>query len=262
VNLLYFGSSGRQLFGAYHFPPASVAGRGAALLCPPWGQEYLVSHRIFRRLAVRLSESGYHVLRFDYFGTGDSAGERDEGDLSSWLDDAETAADELRDMSGVSSIATFGIRLGAVAAWQLAASRSDVHTTVLWDPVVNGASYVRELHSAQAETDRWSLTPITRQQSPHATQDLLGFPLSMAMRASIEAISPLVTFQTPTKAHVKRFYSDELPGQSELHNALHAAGTPFHAETIRGQTPWREDEAIGAGVMPVLVLERMVEILR
>lgn len=262
MNLLYFGSSGRQLFGAYHAPPANVAGRGAALLCPPWGLEYLVSHRIFRRLAVRLSESGYHVLRFDYYGTGDSAGEREEGDLTSWQEDADIAADELRDMSGFASIATFGIRLGAVIAWRLATARSDVHTTVLWDPVIDGDAYVRELNAAQMETDRWLLTPpIHRPQSSSRTQDLLGYPLTTAMRRSITRIVPEI-FAERTPAHVKLFYSDELPGHEAMQHTLHAAGTPFHAETIRGQTPWREDEAIGAGRLPVLVLERMVEILR
>jgi uncharacterized protein len=261
VNLLYFGASGRQLFGAYHLPRASVPVRGAALLCPPWGQEYLVSHRIFRRLAVRLSESGYHVLRFDYYGTGDAAGERDEGDLDSWLEDAGTAAEELRDMSGFSTIASFGVRLGAAVAWRLATTRADVHTTVLWDPVVYGHAYMKELYQAQKEVDRLLVTPIRRQQAADGSLDMLGFPLTRGLRASIEAITPKL-YSAPTRAQVKLFYSDTSPQQAELQNALHAAGTPFHAETVRGQTPWREDEAVGARGMPVLVLERMVEILR
>jgi uncharacterized protein len=261
VNLLFFGSASRQLFGAYHTPPTTVEGRGAALLCPPWGQEYLVSHRILRRLAVRLSESGYHVLRFDYYGTGDSAGAREEGDLDTWQEDAEVALDELRDMSGFATAATFGIRLGAVVAWRLASTRTDVHTTVLWDPVVDGREYVRELEAAQAETDRWSLTRAQRAVVAGRDQDLLGFPLTVGMRASIEAVGPDM-FSQPTKAHVKLFYSDARPTQESLHDALHAEGTPFHSEIIPGQTPWREDESIGAGGLPVLVLERMVEILR
>ncbi len=261
MNLQFFGSSSRQLFGAYRPPANGLPSRGAALLCPPWGQEYLVSHRIFRRLAVRLSESGYHVLRFDYYGTGDSAGEREEGDLQSWLGDALVALEELRDISGCQTVATFGIRLGAIVAWQLACTRSDVHSTVLWDPVVDGSEYVRELVKAQAEVDRWLLTPVRHESSPDRAQDLLGFPLTVAMRRSIEAVTPDI-FLHRTAAHVKLFYSDALPGQEKSHDAFHAAGTPFHAETIRGQTPWREDESIGAGGLPVLVLERMVEILR
>lgn len=261
MNLFFFGSSGRQLFGAHHAPPATAHARGAVLLCPPWGLEYLVSHRIFRRLAVRLSEAGYHVLRFDYYGTGDSAGERDEGDLTAWEADANVAADELSDISGIATIATIGVRLGGAVAWRLATTRVDVHTTLLWDPIVHGTSYLREMEAAQSEIDRWLVVPVARRHPGDSTQDLLGFPMPPAMRATIEAISP-ATFQTPTRAHVKVFNSDESPGSADLYSALRAAGTPFHAETIRGQTPWREDEAIGASGLPVLVLERMVAVLR
>ena len=261
MNLLFFGATGRQLFGAFHAPPASVAARGAALLCPPWGPEYLVSHRIFRRLAVRLSESGYHVLRFDYYGTGDSAGASTDGDLDSWQSDAKVALEELRDMSGFSSVATFGIRLGAVVAWRLAVTQRNIHTAVLWDPITDGGRYVRELEAAQADINRWSLMPVRPETGVRQDPTLLGFPMTSRMRSSIEAVGADM-FSQPTKAHVKIFFSDANPAQGSLHDALHAAGTPFHSEIIPGQTPWRDDESIGAGGLPVLVLERMVEILR
>ena len=261
MNLLFFGSSSRQLFGAYHTPPSDVSSRGAAVLCPPWGSEYLVSHRIFRRLAVRLSDSGYHVLRFDYYGTGDSAGERQEGDLTSWYADAAQAVDELRDMSGQAEVAAFGIRLGAVIAWRLALTRADVHTVVMWDPVVNGADYVSELITTQVEIDRASLSPRGTRPTSSGAVELLGFPLTQTMRRSIEAITD-AEFQQPTKAQVKVFYSYQPSGPERLHGALGLAGTSFHLETMLGQTPWREDETIGAGGLPFVVLERMVEMLR
>ena len=261
MNLLFFGDSGRQLFGAYHVPPTGVTTRGGAVLCPPWGPEYLVSHRTLRRLAVLLSESGYHVLRFDYYGTGDSAGTRDEGDLSSWHADASLAVDELRDMSGCATVASFGIRLGAVVGWRLAATRSDVHTVVMWDPIVNGADYVKSMVAAQLDIDRWSVSPRRPPASSDGVLDVLGFPLTPSMRQSIEAVGP-AEFRQPTGAKVKLFYSDVLPGRDCLHGALDDAGTGYDAATMPGQTPWREDDAVGAGGLPFLVLERMVESLR
>ena len=261
MNLLFFGRTGRQLFGAYHAPTPGVAVRGAAVLCPPWGPEYLVTHRILRRLAMRLNESGYHVLRFDYYGTGDSAGEREDGDLSSWYDDATLAVDELRDMSGCATVASFGIRLGAVIAWRLAAMRADVHATVLWDPVVRGEGYLRELVAAQLESDRWSLSRKRWRPSPDRAIDLLGFPLTPSMRQSIEGVSP-AEFRRPTQAQVKLFYSDTLPVHEELHAALRSGKSSFDVETLPGQTPWRADETIGSGGLPFLVLRRMVESLQ
>lgn len=258
MNLLYFGSSRRQLFGAYHAP--TVAGRGAAVLCPPWGAEYLVAHRVLRRLAERLSERGYHALRFDYYGTGDSGGDRDEGDLASWGEDAAAAVDELRDMSGFPTVAAFGIRLGAVVAWRLAQRRDDVHTVVMWDPVANGNAYVQELLSAQAESDRWSISPRRPRHRDDDPLHVLGFPLTWQMRQSMEAVSP-EEFRRPSRAPVHLFYSNALPEQSPMHAALASAGTPFSTETMPGQTPWREDETVGATGLPLPVLERMVELL-
>jgi alpha/beta superfamily hydrolase len=258
MNPLFFGSSNRQLFGAYHAPLKAASARGAALLCAPWGPEYFVSHRVLRRLATRLSEAGYHVLRFDYYGTGDSAGKRQDGDLVSWVQDAAIAADELRDMSGFETVASFGVRLGAVVAWRLAQQREDVRKVVMWDPVVNGTRYLADLVKAQAEIDRWSLSGLRNHTTANGTLNLLGCPLTPAMRAGIERVRP-AEFQTPITADVTLFHSESLPERAQLVRALEVGGTGFHVEETSGQT-WREDEAQFAGSLPHAVLERVVEL--
>jgi len=260
VIQLFFGAGDRQLFGIYRTPSPSVAPRGAALLCPPWGQEYLVSHRFYVHLANRLRESGYHVLRFDYFGTGDSAGDRRDGDVDSWHQDAATALEELRDMSGMSQVAVFGIRLGACVAWRLASTRPDVHTAVLWDPIVSGAGYVKDLVETQQTIDRASLMePLLRRSGPEVLQ-LLGFPMSKALRTSIERIR-LDEFRKHSAAQVKLFFSLAGPDGPALQAALLAGGTATLLETLRGETPWREDEYTGPGSVSLPVLERMIEMI-
>src|SRR4051812_44614801 len=95
---LFFGDSRRQLFGVYQ-PPRSGAGRNhAVLLCYPGVQEYNMSHWAFRKLAAHLAREGLHVFRFDYFGTGDSAGATIEGTPAQWIADIRTAARELIDL--------------------------------------------------------------------------------------------------------------------------------------------------------------------
>lgn len=257
MNLFFFGSSARQLFGAYHTPRAGVPVRGAAVLCPPWGLEYFVSHRILRRLATRLSEDGYHVLRFDYFGSGDSAGEREEGDLGTWLDDASVAVDELRDLSGMPTVATIGIRLGAVIGRRLATTRPDVRSVVMWDPILNGAEYVSELLTTQAEIDRWSLSPLPIRR-PDGVLEVLGNPLTPAMRRSIEAIT-VADFAVPPATRLALFHSEALTAEKELRDALAAAGATVCVESVPGQAPWRQDVR-GPGGMAYGVLQRIVEL--
>ncbi len=255
---LHFGTSDRRLFGVYGVPSPSAAPRGAALLCPPWGQEYVVSHRLYLRLANRLSQAGYHVLRFDYFGTGDSDGDRRDGDLESWQDDATTALEELRDISGAAAVTVLGIRLGAAVAWRLATARREVRAAVLWDPVISGTAYVQDLIQTQRQIDRFSLTEPLLTRGQPGDLHLLGFPMTLAMRASIERIQ-LETYAARSNAEVKLFFSDVVGDGHVLSAAMQAAGVAVRSETLLGASPWREDESTGHGALPEPLLERMIE---
>src|SRR5215467_5624104 len=96
----YFGGEGRKLYGCFHGPTQKGAPRCAVLICQPLGHEYVNSHRALRQLAVRLADAGIPVLRFDYFGCGDSSGEAEQGSITRWLEDVSTAVAELRTRSG------------------------------------------------------------------------------------------------------------------------------------------------------------------
>lgn len=141
----YFGP-GRELFGFFH--PALAATGTAVLLCYPLGAEQIRCHRLFRQLAHALAEGGLPVLRFDYFGTGDSAGRSIEVDWTRCVADVAMAASELRMRSGCSRVLAFGARLGANAA--LAASAARFEGVVAWDAIDDGEAMVRELDGMQA----------------------------------------------------------------------------------------------------------------
>ena len=113
---MYFGTAG-TLFGIYHPPQASPARSHAIVLCYPLGHEYLRVHRSFRNLAVALSRLGFPVLRFDYAGTGDSAGDGSDTSLETAQRDLDDAIEEVRRRSGLARIAIAGLRLGATIAW-------------------------------------------------------------------------------------------------------------------------------------------------
>ncbi|MFY8043690.1 MAG: alpha/beta hydrolase, partial [Rhodoferax sp.] len=117
---LFFGPNSHQLYGVMHMPQGHSAAQTAVLLCCPFGQEAIRTHRLYRVLADRLSRLGIPTLRFDYFGTGDSSGDDMDVDLGSWARDIRLADQELRRQSGMQSIAWMGARLGATAALQAA----------------------------------------------------------------------------------------------------------------------------------------------
>jgi alpha-beta hydrolase superfamily lysophospholipase len=146
---IHFGAPGRTLFGFYH-PPQPQEGGGwrgvGVVLCNPIGTDYTRSDRTYRHLAERLAAAGFACLRFDLFGTGDSAGdERAPGLLRSWINDIGVAIDEVRARSGAPTVALVGLRLGATLALAHAAERDDVASLVLWSPCVSGAAYLAEV---------------------------------------------------------------------------------------------------------------------
>ena len=92
MQVRYFGSSERALLGVYSPPEAALEREAVVLLCHPAPQEYMRSHWALRQLAARLAAAGLHVLRFDYSGTGDSAGDSSAGaSLEAWRADVLTA---------------------------------------------------------------------------------------------------------------------------------------------------------------------------
>jgi pimeloyl-ACP methyl ester carboxylesterase len=247
VNAFYFGARERRLFGIFTPASAKKSSARAAALCYPWGQEYIRAHRSMRRLAVQLSDAGFDVLRFDYFGTGDSAGEPRDADLAGLRRDIETAVDELKDMTSASRVALVGMRLGATLAAQLAARpRKDIDALALWDPVISGSVYWRELAGS------------TRIEGV-GEQHVLGFRVPAAMVRELNAIDLASCVSTlPTRTLI--VVTDPAPAPAEWTEALQRRGGAAPAvERIACQPAWVKTHDWGAGTVPVPVLQRLVD---
>jgi len=140
----FFGSDNRRLFGSYH-PPACGHGRVLVVICPPLLSELGRTHSALRKMSISLAGAGYHVLRFDYFGTGDSFGTLEEATVSDWLEDIALAVQEGRDISGCSTVRIVGIRASALLACKSVGAAADVDRLILWDPTANGTEYLHDL---------------------------------------------------------------------------------------------------------------------
>lgn len=142
-----FGPTDDACFGWFHpRAPQAPQRRLAAVLCPPLGWEQIASHRALRLFADELAAHGYPVLRFDWPGTGDSAGVLPGEALVSRFSSALSDAIEiLRARSGAQQVALIGIHLGATFAARAALERSDVACAVAWGGYAKGAHYLREL---------------------------------------------------------------------------------------------------------------------
>jgi uncharacterized protein len=187
VEPFYFGAPDRGQFGIYH-PPAGMPKDEGVVLCPPFFGEYLRAHGCLRRVAIALAETGMPVLRFDYRGTGDSAGNFEETTPDDWRADIESALSELQDLSGVGRVRLLGVRLGATLAAQVAMESKAVSSLVLWDPIVEGDAYVEQLeetHRRLVETHA-SSHPSRKAELGH---ELVGFRVSRVLLQKLRDLS-------------------------------------------------------------------------
>lgn len=262
----YFGTSARRIFGIYEPAAPGTIGTRAALLCYPWGPEYLHAHRAMRQLAIKLSMAGYHTLRFDLFGTGDSGGDMTDADLAGWQDDVQMAMEELREIVGVRSATLIGLRLGAAIAANVARRLPDeTDALVLWDPIIRGEHYLSDLGAALPADSAGP--PAPHSGGPHIIE-IQGFPLTMELVRDIRAIDlRSVITQPPARTFIlvtDRQHADAdivaAPTlQSTADAAAHAPFTPPPPtiEFMTAACPWIEDTAT-TGVVPVAVINRIV----
>lgn len=126
----------RRLFALHDAPPVGVPVRGALLYLPPFAEEMNKSRRMAALQARAAAAAGWHVLRIDLTGTGDSEGDFADANWAAWLADVAAArawlAAEARHEPWL-----WGLRLGAVLASQAAAGRP-APGLLLWQPLLQG----------------------------------------------------------------------------------------------------------------------------
>ena len=130
-------------------PAGNLSATRGVVLCQPFGREAMWVHKGWRVFAEALADSGAPTLRFDYAGTGDSAGESEDGEqIERWLRSIRSAIAYLKESTGVTQVVLCGLRLGATLA-ALVAAEEEVDQLVLLAPVLSGRQYLRELRLLQ-----------------------------------------------------------------------------------------------------------------
>lgn len=243
---IIFGDEGRRLFGWYHAPakPTKTAG---VVLCNPFGYEAMCLHRAYRTLAERLAAAGIAALRFDYHGTGDSAGsDHDPDRLRAWVDSVGLAIEELRRRAEVVDVSLFGIRFGATMAYLSALERHDVSSLVLWSPYLTGRAFLREMRMMQtagaeqafaSEADR-GVSPEVRKSSAEmpafgtntGDEEAIGYLLSSATVKELGGVDLRGKKESPAP-RVLLLGRDDLPDDGRLTKHLTAVGTDVTDQT-------------------------------
>jgi len=225
----YFGESPKRLYGCHHLPHSSSGKSFAIVLCSAIGQEYLQSHRVIYQLAVLLSRAGFHVLRFDYFGCGDSEGEFEQGSVIQWTKDIIAAVEEVQNRSGRTRVLLIGLRMGATLALQAAANCNYIDGIILWEPVLSGERYLQELAERQRDFQyawRHKIKP-AKGLKEGTYEEFLGFPITSDMRRELEKIN-LVCIELPPSVRLLTVLNSE--ESACVSNLNHVTGSHPNAE--------------------------------
>jgi amino acid adenylation domain-containing protein len=214
IEPLFFGSSPQRLYGVLHRPTDRHQTERAVLLVPSIGHEYMRLQPSYQRLASELARAGCHVLRFDFYGFGDSEGEPCEASVQQWHSDVRLAADYLLSRSGAKTFTGVGVRLGAPVL--LGAEIDSMDQCVLWDPVCSGKPYLEhfdELHRfAMRNLDRYRF----RQKKSHRWERF-GYTYSESLFAEITALNVVTTgdIASANDIGIQRFLA--MPGVQHDH---------------------------------------------
>jgi pimeloyl-ACP methyl ester carboxylesterase len=154
-----------------------------------------------RQLAVKLSAGGFHTLRFDYFGTGDSGGQESDADPSAAQGDVESAIEGIQDIVGVARVALIGLRLGATLAARAAMRRKEsVEALVLWDPVALPEEAARMTPGLPARTLIMRTdTRAVEIAAAGATAESMSAPMPWVEEATITGAVPVRVIQRITE---------------------------------------------------------------
>lgn len=250
---VFFGQDS-DLYGCFHLT-ADYAHAPALLICQPIGHEYERCHRAMRQLAVQAARKGFSTLRFDYHSTGDSAGACDELSLSQMRLDIEQAIKCCCDKTGVARLTVVGLRMGATLAAQLAGTRSEIDSLVLYAPVFDGETLLAEWqrdHQSFVEKHSHSLQHI-------GAWEVLGFPVAEKFQQELRS----KFYPEISGSSLKRVFAliDEAEQDSsslkEWVDTFERQGIAVTVEAVENIALWRR-EAMEA-IVPIKTIRRIVK---
>jgi hypothetical protein len=141
----YFGP-GDAIFGFAHLPDGDA--EECVVVCSGLHGAAFKNYRREVELGRALATRGIAVQRFHYRGEGNSTGAETDTTIASMCEDATLATERILSLCTARRVGFFGVTLGAIVAVNLAGGYEGA-PIALWDPVLEGRRYFRNLIRAQ-----------------------------------------------------------------------------------------------------------------
>jgi dipeptidyl aminopeptidase/acylaminoacyl peptidase len=134
---VYLNSQNQLVVATLHYPDSSESPFPAVLLCHGFSGHRIETRRLFVRFSRYLSEQGIASLRFDYRGSGESAGDFQNFTVRDYIRDGHAALRALTHDVRINAqrIGILGFSLGGCVAAYLASEHPGTKALALWAPV-------------------------------------------------------------------------------------------------------------------------------
>lgn len=254
----YFGHHSQELFGIFHLASGSKNLKTGVILCNPFGQESIRSHRCYLTMANKLAAAGANVLRFDFFGSGDSAGNLREADITNWINNIHTAVSELKQRCEVDRVYLIGVRFGATLA-SIYASTNFVDGIFLWSPVINGKQYIKELELLNQNWLNGSFA--TCKKTEKGSIESLGFIIPEPLVQEIKTIN-LINSNYNTKIKFLILEGEDNPDIENLIQVLKRENINPIFKKVNSNEFWVKKKDVQTnGLVPLSTIDVMVDLI-
>ncbi len=235
---LFFREEKDKLYGVFHRGITHDRNSGV-IICNPFGYEYMRAHRTLHTLANKLANLGFDVLRFDFYGCGDSSGELYQTNINHWYDDINLAVETLRNSKKYENVILIGNRLGASLALKTCELRNDIQTLILWDPIIKGTDYLKELRNFHNE---WMIQSFSfGNKKNNDENELLGYEINRTLLSDLKNLDLLEvnTFNFDKLLYLCTMSNEPYP---EFHESLKNNIPDFTFEHLPGNYSWEKQK--------------------
>lgn len=155
------------------------------------------SQKFYAETARKFCTHGIPVIRFDYYGAGDSEGQLYELNLPEQLKSVKSIIDKTLKKFQTDKINLFGLRFGADLAIEFASQYPQyVNQLILIEPLVNGKRYLIEQRSRRKifhRLNRMTDVPDNIIINGKHFEDHQGYPISEDNNSFLEKLDSLNT---------------------------------------------------------------------
>ena len=232
----WMNTTAGKLFYWQHLPTDKVK-NCVVIIIGPIGPEYMHCFRSIRLLADTVAQSGFHCIRYDPIGMGNSSGcLEDENIWNKWIESPKEIYKNLSKQFGFSNTILIGLRSGNLILSECI-NDMPVSASVFWYPYTRGTAFIRDielLDSILYGEDAYKL---------NSTLNGGGYPVTNELKSSISNIN--ITnkkFINLPKALI--IASKETSNKSKLHEKLIEQSIDCNIEYLEGLDAMTKQVAI------------------